>query len=95
MEDLRLVFEHLMKIAFGCKQRRDYYFVDADYYDAMSNHLDATRAYMLSALIVLKNREEKDNPTVDKCIEKLDGGEATEDLINEVLVDLNGNNIIS
>lgn len=82
-----------MEEAFRCSLR-EYYFVHGDFYDGMKNHLESNRAYILSALIVLKNKEKKKIPTIDKCIEKLDGGEATEELINEVLVDLNANNII-
>lgn len=96
MENLRLVYEHLMREAFECKQN-EYYFAIADAYDNAAFHLDETRTLILCALINLKNK----GKNVDTYIKSITATQLTDareqctvEFLNSVLQDLSFKNIV-
>ncbi len=91
-EDLRLVYEYLMRDSFKC-ERADYDFVNADYYDNLNKHLEDAKIYVLCALINQKNKP-NDNPVIDKCIKALEKNKASEELIDGILNELVESHII-
>lgn len=91
MEELRLLYEHLMRQAFHC-ERREYKFTDADYYDQLSSHLTEAGAFMLCALINLSSTNA--NPIIADLIRELEENEASQELIDSVLQKLYDSKII-
>ena len=92
MDEIRLIYEHLMCEAFKC-ERFDYSFVNADFCDgAESNHSIEYPIYVKCALIILLkngNRHEDELVNAIKLIED----NPTVDITHGILFDLSKKNI--
>ncbi|MBR3443087.1 MAG: hypothetical protein IKG96_05455 [Bacteroidaceae bacterium] len=92
MEDLRMIYEHLMLEAFKCS-RASYCFAKADVYDTATSRLDEVMAYVLCALVNLRNSSSKPttNPVLDGLIAKIQNdsisgwkSEQLDEILNEL-----------
>lgn len=68
MEDKRLTFEHLMIKGFGCRERHEYFFADANFYDGAARHPETVCAYMVCALINLRDKLPHKKESIEKCL---------------------------
>lgn len=98
MNDLRLIYEHLMLEAFKCS-RASYCFANADVYDTATSRLDEVMAYVLCALVNLRNSSSKPttNPVLDGLIAKIQNDSISgwkSEQLDEILNELRTNKII-
>lgn len=49
----KMLFEHLMLDVFKCK-RAELFFANSDHYEGAEKHIEETRAFMLCALLCIK-----------------------------------------
>jgi hypothetical protein len=87
-EKLCKCYEKLICKAFQCK-KSDFGFASADYCRDAQKHPEALKAYLLSALIILKGS----NDVVLKCIEILES-EFKLDKVREILNYINKSKIV-
>lgn len=92
-EQLRLCYEHLMCDAFNCGNY-DYIFTHANNYDGAYKHLEATKAYVLCALINLKQKGTKVE-VLQSLIDNIsDNDDFDLNALDEVLISLSNNFIV-
>ena len=77
--DLRFTYEHLMCDAFNAK-RLDYHFVNAGYYDSAGQYVDEAFAFLLCALINIKNVNESNVIIIDELIERINNARSENNL---------------
>ena len=92
-EQLRLCYEHLMCDAFNCANY-DYIFTHANHYDGAHKHLEATKAYVLCALINLKRKGIKVDVLQNLIDNISDNDDFDLNALDDVLILLRNNSIV-